>query len=88
MTIYKRDLEQLPLQIKMYARDGLPVPLATRLQRRKGGRPGTYCTCICAHAPNNPDVLPYNTPYTDEKRGVNIRLLGEALVQLNFTPNI
>ena len=41
------------------------------LQTRKGGRPGTYCTCICAHAPNIPDILPYNSvnQCTDEKHG-------------------
>ena len=47
------------------------------LQTRKGGRPGTHCTCICAHAPNIPDILPYNSvnQCTDEKHGVNIRCL-------------
>ena len=43
----------------------------------EGERPDTYSMCICVHAPNNPDIIPYNIVHqcTDEKHGVNIRCL-------------
>ena len=57
------------------------------LQTRKGGRPGTYCKCICAHAPNIPDILPYNSvnQCTDDKHGVNICLRFRGFVYVRVS---
>ena len=68
----------LSVSQKYWSRDELlhykPSKLASvpGLQTRKEGRLGTYCTCICAHAP-----IPYNSvnQCADEKRGVNIQCL-------------
>ena len=55
---------------------------------QNGGRPCTYCTCICAHVPNSPDILMYNSinQSTDEKS--NIRCLRFAGLCMREFQNI